>query len=154
MTQCVLLIMVWIMLNFLTDFTEILNNTGYVMWVTVSVCVTESHGFKSKPSITSDCVPGSDLCWPCWVTAFLRVCVSSSIHDWHEVFIKIMALKVGPSIDWCWQTLDTIQLVAFMLMMALMEQIWKANGTIEGIQRSRVTICIKEPFKIFASQTD
>lgn len=65
-----------------------------------------------------------------------------------------MALKVGPSIDWCWQTLDTIQLVAFMLMMALMEQIWKDNGTIEGIQRSRVTICIKEPFKIFASQTD
>lgn len=84
-----LLILVWTALNFLTDFTKLLNKSSCVMWVTVSVCVTESHGSNLKPSITSDCIPGGDLVWPCWIIAALRVCVSKFTHDWREFLVRI-----------------------------------------------------------------
>ena len=42
-------------IEFFDRFHKTAEQSSCVMWVTVSVCVTESHGSNSKPSITSDC---------------------------------------------------------------------------------------------------
>lgn len=45
------------------------------------------------------CIPGSDLVWPCWIIAALRVCVSKFTHDWHEFLVQINGIKCRPH---CW----------------------------------------------------
>lgn len=42
------------------------------------------------------CIPGSDLVWPCWIIAALRVCVSKFTHDWHEFLAQINGIKCRP----------------------------------------------------------
>lgn len=71
------------------------------------------------------CIPGSDLVWPCWITAALRVCVSKFTHDWHGFLVQINGIKCRPH---CWllwsNTWHTPQLAAFMPAVLLVEQTW------------------------------
>lgn len=97
------------------------------------------------------CIPGSDLVWPCWIIAALRVCVSKFTHDWHEFLVQINDIKCRPHRWLLWSDTWHYSWQPSCQWWFLWSRYGKDSGTTDVIHRPGVTICVMETFQGLAS---